>query len=67
MSFLPTNTMGTKFLRLGPEDGPHGRVVSADDVSSLNGYRPDRRMVHFVLGVRARRPLAPLGHTFTSI
>jgi hypothetical protein len=52
MTFLPTTTMGTEFLRLGSDDGPCGAVVDADGVSSLTGDRPDRRLVHFKLAVR---------------
>ena len=47
MAFLPTSTMGTRFLRMGEDDGPDGALVGTDGVSSLTGERPDRRMVCF--------------------
>ena len=54
MAFLPTSTMGTRFLRMGEDDGPDGALVGNDGVSSLTGERPDRRMVCFNVAVRPR-------------
>jgi hypothetical protein len=52
MAFCPTNTMGRRFLRMGEDDGPDGVIVDADGVSSLEGDDSDRRMVHYMVGVR---------------
>ena len=53
MVFLPTSTMGTEFLRLSDIAGTDGTVVGADEVSTLTGDRPDRRMLFYSVSVRA--------------